>query len=450
MSRSQRRTPRPPASLQRSLDSERNRDWIAARIGLAYHGPTTSAPPAIDERYQGIRNATEELAAPLSAEDQTVQSMPDVSPTKWHRAHVTWFFETFLLEAHARLRAVPTRARVPLQLATTRRSAPGTPGPQRGSSPARASTRSAATARHVDAAMRRAARRRRARRAAARPRRARHPPRAAAPGAAADGHQARALAEPARPRLRRRRDAAVPLAGAAAVGWRRIAEAVSSRIGARRAGLRLRQRDARATASSSTLRARRPAWCTNGEWLAFIDDGGYQRPELWLSDGWAAVRPRAGPRRSTGRHDGTGTEFTLAGREPLDPAEPVCHVSYYEADAFARWAGARLPTEAEWEAPSARRAAPTSRTAARRTTARGGGRRSATSGSGPPRLPRLSRLPAPGRGRRVQRQVHGQPARAARRVVRHAPRPRPADLPELLPAVRPLGLLGLRLARGRD
>ena len=79
------------------------------------------------------------------------------------------------------------------------------------------------------------------------------------------------------------------------------------------------------------------------------------RPELWLSDGWATVQAaRAGRRRSTGQPDGDGWPmFTLGGRGPVDRAEPVVHVSYYEADAFARWAGARLPTEAEWEVAAA-------------------------------------------------------------------------------------------------
>jgi len=96
---------------------------------------------------------------------------------------------------------------------------------------------------------------------------------------------------------------------------------------------------------------------TGGDWLAFIDDGGYRRPELWLSDGWTTVTTEGWDAPLYWSHrDGGWHEFTLAGDRPVDPSLPVSHVSFYEADAFARWSGARLPTEAEWEVATAGRA----------------------------------------------------------------------------------------------
>jgi ergothioneine biosynthesis protein EgtB len=89
---------------------------------------------------------------------------------------------------------------------------------------------------------------------------------------------------------------------------------------------------------------------SNGEWLEFIRDGGYSTPDLWLSDGWAKVEAEGWNAPGYWRElDGAWHTLTLGGLKPVDPASPVLHVSYYEADAFARWAGKFLPTEAEWE-----------------------------------------------------------------------------------------------------
>ena len=128
--------------------------------------------------------------------------------------------------------------------------------------------------------------------------------------------------------------------------------------------------------------ADRPVTC--GDWVAFIDDDGYHRPDLWLSDGWGAVMSERWEAPQYWSHDGGGWEvFTLTGPRPLDSDEPVCHVSYYEAEAFAHWSGARLPTEAEWTSTSCTRARPQGRLC------------SATCGSGPRR--RISRIRVSGR-----------------------------------------------------
>ena len=145
---------------------------------------------------------------------------------------------------------------------------------------------------------------------------------------------------------------------------------------------------------------------TNGEWQSFIADSGYARPELWLADGWDWVRSNAIEAPLYWRRDGDGwARFGLDGLRSVAAAEPVCHISYYEADAYARWAGARLPTEGEWESAAA------GDDPAQRQPARCGRRGAAAPGRRPlrrrlamddERLPALSRLHARGgHGRRI-------------------------------------------------
>ena len=192
---------------------------------------------------------------------------------------------------------------------------------------------------------------------------------------------------------------------------------------------------------------------TNGEYKAFIDDGGYQRADLWLSMGWATVQQEewAAPLYWI-RQDGQWLNHTLAGLRPVDDDEPVCHVSYFEADAYARWAGARLPTEFEWEAAADNLPVegnfadeefyhPTPAPVTPATTIRPARRPCATVrrrlGVDAEPVFALPRLPARGgRDRGVQREVHVQPVRPPRRLLRDPAGHVRRDVPELLPAGR--------------
>ncbi|MGH6990196.1 MAG: ergothioneine biosynthesis protein EgtB [Stellaceae bacterium] len=299
-------------------------------------------------RYEEVRAHTEAFAAPLSAEDQTIQSMPDVSPTKWHRAHVTWFFENFILKQWVAGYQPVDPAFGYLFNSYYEAVGPRHPRPARGllSRPGIAAI--AAYRAEVDAAMRRLI-------------------------LTIDDHGFEAV----RPLLELglnheeqhqelifmdikhvlsgnpldpvySASAPEPRADRAPLEWLGIM-----------GGLREIGHFGPDFAFDSETPHHR-VWLepfriatrlvTNGEYLAFIGDDGYRRPELWLSDGWTTVNAEGWTAPLYWRHDGSGwSEFTLRGRAPLDLDAPVRHVSLYEADAFARWAGKRLPTEAEWE-----------------------------------------------------------------------------------------------------
>lgn len=306
----------------------------------------------LTSRYRDVRAMTDLLAAPLSPEDQVVQSMPDASPTKWHRAHTTWFFETFLLqpslagyrEFHPEFRYLFNSYynTVGAQFSRPDRGVISRPG-----------VREVAEYRaHVDAAMDRLL--------------------SGSPDADVlalvelglnheQQHQELLLMDIkhvlAQNPLRPAYEPAVPLDPApptrdVAASWVEHPGGLVA-IGHDDAGFAYDNEGPRhETWLHPFALSSRPV--TNGDWLEFIEDGGYRQPEHWLSDGWATVTEQGWEAPLYwSRQDGGWEVFTLTGQRPVDPAEPVCHVSYYEADAFARWAGARLPTEFEWEAVAA-------------------------------------------------------------------------------------------------
>jgi ergothioneine biosynthesis protein EgtB len=298
------------------------------------------------ERYRQVRRATEALAAPLSAEDQMVQSMPDASPVKWHLAHTTWFFETFVLQGlEGEPGARPDRA----LLFNSYYEAVGTrvARAHRGllSRPSLAEVQ--AYRRAIDERMARwlEADRLPAERA-----------RLVELGLAhEEQHQELILtdikhalfANPLAPAYTEA-PAGDPAGRGRPLVWRRHEERIAW-IGHDGAGFSFdneRPRH-RALVAGFELASR---LVTADEYLEFIRDGGYRRATLWLSDGWAEVQASGWQAPLYwGEEEGGWCVYTLRGRRPLDPGEPVCHLSYYEADAYARWAGARLPTELEWE-----------------------------------------------------------------------------------------------------
>jgi ergothioneine biosynthesis protein EgtB len=303
------------------------------------------------DSFRSVRAETERRAAPLSAEDQTIQSMPDASPTKWHRAHTTWFFEQFLLKPLAHGYKVFDERFAYLFNSYYVAAGPRHARPERGLITRPDAQEVTAYRAHVGRAVEALIR-------------------DADDGALAQivpiveiglNHEQQhqeliwtdilhAFAQnptgPAydanwQPPLARRAAGAgeyVKLTG----GIYEIGHAGGSFCF-----------DNEQPAHQVLLRdvAIARHFVSNGEWLEFMADGGYATPALWLSDGWATVEAQGWNAPGYWRYaDGTWQSLTLGGLKPVDRAAPVCHVSYYEADAFARWAGKHLPSEFEWEA----------------------------------------------------------------------------------------------------
>jgi len=304
-----------------------------------------------------VRNLTERLAEPLAVEDYVVQSMPDVSPTKWHLAHVTWFFETFVLTPHL-------AGYVPLDpayqflfnsyyLGAGERHCRA----QRGyiSRPTVAEVYEYRA--YVDKHMARLF---------LAPEYSEDVARVVEIGLHHEQqHQELLLTDikhvlgvnPLRP-------AYLPAMSIQREPKIQLSQVSSSANSLRwipvEGGLYEIGRDpAEGFAFDNEMPCHRTfvepfelghRLVTNGDFLTFMDDGGYQRGDLWLSEGWALAQSREWLEPFYWeKREGTWMLFTLHGMKPVDPAEPLVHINYFEADAFARWAGARLPTEQEWE-----------------------------------------------------------------------------------------------------
>jgi ergothioneine biosynthesis protein EgtB len=301
------------------------------------------------DRYRTVRAATVQLASPLAPEDQLVQSMPDASPTKWHLAHTTWFFETFVLARfQAGFRPVDERYRF---LFNSYYEALGErqPRPERGAITRPSLDEVGEYRERVDAAMASLLDARAADDADLRFRTElglQHE----------QQHQELILTDihhalwrnPLRPVYLDETGTPARPAARGEPGWIEHPGGLAE-IGHDGPGFAFDNEGARHRVHLEPFAiARRPV--TSGEFLAFVEAGGYRQPDLWLSEGWAAVVAEGWVAPLYWERDGSGwREFTLRGLRPLDLDAPVSHVGYYEADAYARWAGARLPTEAEWE-----------------------------------------------------------------------------------------------------
>lgn len=309
----------------------------------------TVARPVQVRRFCDTRAWTEKLCKSLELEDYQLQSMPDCSPPKWHLAHTAWFFETFILERHEPgFRPFHPQF---CYLFNSYYNAVGDrwPRPARGLLSRPTVAEVYAYRRSVDERMLTLLE------SADDRILAEISPILELGMYHEEQHQELLLTDlkhafglnPLRPQYATPSEA--PPAEAARLDWESHPADVRW-IGHDGNGFAFDNEGPRHRVFLEAFDfASRPV--TNGEYLEFIADDGYNRPDLWLSDGWAA-KQSAGWSAPLYWHleDSERVSFTLRGTRSLDPAEPVCHLSYYEADAYARWAGARLPTEFEWEA----------------------------------------------------------------------------------------------------
>ena len=319
---------------------------------VSQQGAATELLDAARLRWRGafvrVRAETERRAAHLSAEDQIVQSMADASPTKWHRAHVTWFFETFLLGPH--LAGYTTfDERFPFLFNSYYVAAgPRHARPQRGLITRPNADDVTAYRAHVDAAV----------------------TRLIESITQADAPRVFEILEIGLHHEQQHQELLItdilhafaqnPTDPVYDAGWQPPKPAAGPRgfvavppgimaIGHEGGGFCFDNERPFHDELIANMRIARHL-VSNAEWLAFIEAGGYRTPSLWLSDGWTAVQNESWQAPGYWRlKDGAWHVLTLGGVNPVDPAAPVLHISYYEAEAFARFAGKHLPSEAEWE-----------------------------------------------------------------------------------------------------
>ncbi|MDT8438119.1 MAG: ergothioneine biosynthesis protein EgtB [Wenzhouxiangellaceae bacterium] len=304
---------------------------------------------SLRDRLTATRAATEALVADLSPEDQNLQSMPEASPAKWHRAHTSWFFETFVLAEHLPDYGVFHPAFAELFNSYYNGVGRQHPRPQRALLSRPSAKAVTDYRRHVDAAMKALFERANPELAAA------LTPLIELGIAHEQQHQELILTDlkhafshnPLAPPVGQS-----PQAGPATTadpGWQRFSGGIHE-IGARGESFCFDNETPRhrVLLNQDYELAERPV--TVREYADFMADGGYEEPLLWLSDGWSWVQQHSVRAPLYWRfEDERWQTFMLSGWREPDPDAPVCHISFYEAAAYAAWAGARLPTEVEWE-----------------------------------------------------------------------------------------------------
>ncbi len=308
--------------------------------------PQAGTREALLALFQSVRAMSVALAGPLSDADASAQSMPDASPAKWHLAHTSWFFESFVLESVGGYRPFDPRF---AYLFNSYYEAKGArlARAERGMLTRPSLSEILAWRAHVDAAVLRLAD-------------ALPPERLALLELGCHHemqHQELLLTDildlMARNRLEPALWPALPPAGKRAEpGWTAHAGGICA-VGHQGPGFGF---DCEGPAHQVLLQPYllSDTLVSNADWADFIADNGYAKPALWLSDGWAWQQQNAVAAPAHWQaEEGWWSSFGLAGRQPLDRQAPVTHISFYEADAYASWAGARLPTEAEWEVAAA-------------------------------------------------------------------------------------------------